>query len=81
MRTVQFSFRRYQPKAMSGALPWRAAWRRLGVLMVVGVRGGLLGVRRGLAGRAAEVRCVCVNVCAFLVGCGWSGPCRTVLWV
>ena len=40
---VQLCCRRYQPRGVSRALPWRAACRRLGSLIAVGVRGGALG--------------------------------------
>ena len=39
MRAVQLSCRRYGPRRVSRALPRRGAWRSLGSLMVVGVRG------------------------------------------
>ena len=39
MSLVQSSPRRYQPRGVVGALPWRVARRRLGSRMVAGVRG------------------------------------------
>ena len=36
----QSSCRRYQPKGVVRALPWRVARRRSGLRMVAGVRGG-----------------------------------------
>ena len=39
----QSSCRRYQPRGVVGALPWRVAWRRSGSRMVTGVRGGCPG--------------------------------------
>ena len=43
MSRVQLSCRWYQPRGVFKALPWRAAWRRTGSRMVVGVRGGCSG--------------------------------------
>ena len=43
VRLVQLSCRRYQPRGVSRALPWRVAGRRSGSKMVVGVRGGCSG--------------------------------------
>ena len=40
---VQLSCRRYQPRGVVGALPWRVARRRSGSRMVAGVRGGWSG--------------------------------------
>ena len=40
---VQLSCRRYQPRGVFRALPWRVAQRRSGLRMVVGVRGGCSG--------------------------------------
>ena len=37
---VQSSCRRYQPRGVVGALPWRVARRKSGLLLVAGVRGG-----------------------------------------
>ena len=42
---VQSSCRRYQPRGVVGALPWRAVRRRSGSRMVAGVRGGCPGSR------------------------------------
>ena len=42
--------------------------------------GGMLRVRGGLPGWAAEVRCVYVDVGAFFSECSWSRRCRMVLW-
>ena len=44
---VQSSCRRYQPRGVVGALPWRVARRRLGSRMVAGVRGGCPWSARG----------------------------------
>ena len=41
---VQLSCRRCQPRGVSRALPLRVARRRLGSLMVPGVRGGSPGL-------------------------------------
>ena len=43
MSLVQSSCRRYQPRGVIGALPWRVARRRSGSRMVAGVRGGCPG--------------------------------------
>ena len=40
---VQSSCRRYQPRGVVRALPWRVAQRRSGSRMVAGVRGGCPG--------------------------------------
>ena len=40
---IQSSCRRYQPRGLLRALPWRVARRRSGSRMVVGVRGGCPG--------------------------------------
>ena len=40
---VQPSCRRYQPRGVVGALPWRVARRRSGSRMVAGVGGGCPG--------------------------------------
>ena len=40
---VESSCRRYQPRGVLRALPWRVARRRSGSRMVVGVRGGCSG--------------------------------------
>ena len=44
---VQLSCRRYQPRGMLRALPWRVAQRRSASRMVVGVTGGCSGSRGG----------------------------------
>ena len=44
---VQSSCRRYQPRGVVGALPWRVARRRSGSRMVAGVRGGCPGSEGG----------------------------------
>ena len=41
--SVQSFCRRYGPRGVVGALPWRVAWRRSGSRMVAGVRGGCPG--------------------------------------
>ena len=41
--SVQSSCRRYQPRGVVRALPWRIAWRRSGSRMVAGVRGDCPG--------------------------------------
>ena len=56
VRLVQLSCRRYEPRGVIRALPWRVARRRSGSRMVVGVRGGCSGSagawRAGLPGPA-----------------------------
>ena len=55
---VQYTCRRYQPRGVLRALPWRVAWRRLGSRMVVCVKGGCSGSggggRGGLPGACAS---------------------------
>ena len=75
---VQLSCRRYPPMLVSRTLPWRAARKMLGSLMLVGVRGGCSGSGGGLAGWAVEVRCVYLDVCLVFGGRCWSGRCRVV---
>ena len=50
MSLVQSSCRRYQPRGVLRALPWRVARRRSGSRLVVGVRGGCPGSRGGSLG-------------------------------
>ena len=64
---VQSSGRRYQPRGVVGALPWRVARRRSGSRMVAGVRGGRPGSGGGWAGWAAGVLRVYVDVWLALV--------------
>ena len=68
---VQSSCRRYQPRGVVRALPWRVARRRSGSRMVVGVRGGVPRVRGG-------VGCVGCRGPARprqrMVGPGWARP-------
>ena len=78
---VLSSCRRYQPRGVVRALPWRVAWRRSGSRMVAGVRGGVPRVRGGWAGWVAGVLCVYVNVWLALVGLGRAGRCRVASWV
>ena len=75
---VELSCRRYQPRGVYRALPWRAARRRSWSRMVVGVRGGCSGSWGGLAGRAVEVLRVHVDVWVVLGGLGWARRCRVV---
>ena len=49
---VQLYYRRYEPRGVSRALPWRVARRRPGSLMVSGVRGGAL-----VSGVSSRVGC------------------------
>ena len=49
--------------------------------MVAGVRGGCSGSGRGLAGWAAGVLRVYVDVWLALVGLGRAGRCRVASWV
>ena len=78
---VQSSCRRYQPRGVVGALPWRVAWRRSGSQMVAGMRGGRPGSGEGGAGWVAGVLRVYVDVRLALVGLGRAGRCRVASWV
>ena len=78
---VQSSCRRYQPRGVVRALPWRVARRRSGSRMVVGVRGGVPRVRGGWAGWIAGVLRVHVDVWLALAGVGQAGRCRVASWV
>ena len=78
---VQLPCRQYQPRGVSRALPWRVAQRRLGSRMVVGVRGGVLRVRGGLAGWVPEVLRVHIDVWVAPGGLGLAGRCWAVPWV
>ena len=78
---VQSSCRRYQPRGVVGALPWRVARRRSGSRMVAGVRGGVPRVRGGWAGWAAGVLRVYVDVWLALVWLGRAGRCLVASWV
>ena len=78
---VQLSCRRYQPRGVLRALPWRVARRRSGSRMVVGVRGGCSGSGGGRAGWVAGVLCVHVEVWVALVAVCWTGRCRVASWV
>ena len=73
---VQSSCRRYQPRGVVRALPWRVARRRSRSRMVVVVRGGCPGSGGGWAGWVAGVLRVHVNVWLALVGLGRAGRCR-----
>ena len=68
MSLVQLSCRRYQPRGVPKALSWRAAWRRLGSQMVVGVRGGCSGSRG--AWRGVLLRCYASWL---MYGWSWAG--------
>ena len=81
MGLVQLSCRRYQPRGVLRALPWRVARRRSGSRMVVGVRGGVLRVRGGLAGWAAGVLRVRVDVWVACGGFGRAWRCWVASWV
>ena len=72
---VQLSCRRYQPKGVSRALPWRVARRKSGSLMVAGVRGG--GARSGGVWRCRAD----VDVWVVLDRLGWAWWCRVVPWL
>ena len=61
---VQSSCRRYQPRGVLRALPWRVARRRSGSLMVVCVRGGCPGSGRGGLGGL-------LGSCASTLTYGW----------
>ena len=78
---VQSSCRRYQPRGVVRALPWRVARMRSGSQMVAGMRGGYPGSRGGCTGWVTGVLCVYVDVCLALVGLGRAGRCRVAYWV
>ena len=68
MSPVQLSCRRYQPRAVSKALPWRAARRRSGSRMVVGVTGGCSG-----SGGAWRRRLLRSCASTSMYGWSWAG--------
>ena len=68
---VQSSCRRYQPRGVVGALPWRVARRMSGSRMVAGVRGGCPGFGGGL-GWMGCWGLACLRRC--MVGPGWARP-------
>ena len=78
MSLVQLSCRRYQPRGVSRALPWRVARRMSGSLTVAGVRGGALGLwgvwRGGLSrsGASTSMCAWCLAGLAKLGGAEWS---------
>ena len=76
MSLVLSSCRRYQPRGVVGALPWRVARRGSGSWMVAGVRGGCPRSGGGWAGWVAGVLRVYVNVWLASVGLGRAGRCR-----
>ena len=80
VRAVQLSCRGYQPRGVFQGPALESCVEEVGVTDGGGREEAILGVRRGLAGAGAEVRCVYVEVCAFLGRCGWSGWCRIVSW-
>ena len=67
---VQSSCRRYQPRGVVGALPWRVARRRSGSWMVAGVRGGALGPGGVGSMGCRGLACPCQR----MVGPGWARP-------
>ena len=73
---VQVSCRRYQPRGVFRALPWRVARRRSGSRMVVGVRGGCSGSagawQGGLPGSCASTS-MYGSPSAGLAGLGGAG--------
>ena len=73
---VQSSCRRYRPREVVRALPWRVARRRSGSRKTAGVKGGCSGSRGGWAGWVAGVLRVYVVVWLALVGLGRAGRCR-----
>ena len=71
---VQLSCRRYQPRGVLRALPWRVARRRSGSRMVVGVRGGCSGsVGDGLAVLPGSCASTSTYGWAWLVSAGLGG--------
>ena len=68
--SVQWSCRRYQPRGVVGALPWRVARRRLGSRMVAGVRRGCPG-----SGGVGWIGCQgLAHLRQCTVGPGWARP-------
>ena len=78
---AQSSCRRYQPRVVVGAQPWRVARRRSGSRMVAGLRGGVPRVRGGSAGWFAGVLRVYVDIWLALAGLRRAGRCRVASWV
>ena len=72
---VQHPCRRYQPRGVSRALPWRVARRRSGSRMVVSVRGGCSG--SGGAWRGGLSRS-CGST--LMLGWSWAGLVGRVGW-
>ena len=72
---LQSSCRRYQPRGVVRALPWRVARRRSGLRMVAGVGGGARGPG-GWAGWVAGVLDFYVDVWLALGGLDRAGRCR-----
>ena len=73
---VEVSCRRYQPRGVSRALPWRIARRRSGSLMVSGVRGGCSGsrgVRQGGLLRSVASTLMCASPWADVAALGADG--------
>ena len=81
MSLVHSSCRRYQPRRVVRALPWRVARRRSGSRKVAGVRGGCPGSGGGWAARVAGVLHVYVDVWLALAGLGRARRCRVASWV
>ena len=67
---VQSSCRRYQPRGVIRALPWRVARRRSGSRMVAGVSGGCL-VSGGVGWVGCRGR---ARLSQGMVGPGWAWP-------
>ena len=81
MSLVQSSCRRYQPRGVVGALPWRVCSEEVGVADGGRCEGGVPRVRGGWAGWVAGVLRVYVDVWLALVGHGRAGRCRVASWV
>ena len=73
---VQSSCRRYQPRGVVRALPWKVARRRSGSRMVAGVWGGAPASGGGGAGWVSGVLRVYVDVWLALLGLGRAWRCQ-----
>ena len=68
---VQSSCRRYQPRGVVGALPWRVARRRSGSRIVAGARGGCPGSGGGVGWMGCRGL---ARLRRRMVGPGWARP-------
>ena len=74
--THLLSCRRYQPRGVLRALPWRLAQRRSGSRMVVDVRGGCSGSGGGGLGGLPGSYASTLTYGWPLVGSAWLGGAR-----